>query len=206
MTSESFLVADISAKNLGPNQPLSVGAKDGLAILAPMAEPGRWTTQDGSVDIRRATPDDAERVLHFWRDSGASMSVTDEPEYVRLVTQHPSAVLLLAVLEARLSAVWSEPLTVGVGISTAWWSAPSIAPRHCSTARSSNRGGVLDVGCQALTVLVEVDRPWAAEFWNAMGYPPDKHIVRRLGLLEPPSDGASERLFRKSRPRLCVYN
>jgi hypothetical protein len=30
---------------------------------------------------------------------------------------------------------------------------------------------------------VEADRPWAAEFWTAIGYPRDDHIVRHLGIL-----------------------
>ena len=38
--------------------------------------------------------------------------------------------------------------------------------------------------CTVSTVLVEVDRPWAAEFWKSVGYPRDEHIVRHLGILD----------------------
>jgi GNAT superfamily N-acetyltransferase len=38
-------------------------------------------------------------------------------------------------------------------------------------------------GVRRITVLVEADRPWAAEFWTAIGYPRDDHIVRHLGIL-----------------------
>ena len=43
--------------------------------------------------IRRATPEDAESILRFWNDSGASMGATDEVRHVRRVTENPAAVL-----------------------------------------------------------------------------------------------------------------
>jgi hypothetical protein len=35
-----------------------------------------------------------------------------------------------------------------------------------------------------ITVLIEVDRPWAMEFWTAVGYPRDDRIVRHVGTLD----------------------
>jgi hypothetical protein len=34
-----------------------------------------------------------------------------------------------------------------------------------------------------VTALVETDRPWAAAFWTAVGYPVDERIVRHLRAL-----------------------
>src|SRR6185295_7515947 len=39
-------------------------------------------------------------------------------------------------------------------------------------------------GVRRITVLIEVDRPWAVEFWTAVGYPRDDHIVRHVGTLD----------------------
>jgi GNAT superfamily N-acetyltransferase len=38
-------------------------------------------------------------------------------------------------------------------------------------------------GVRRVTVLIEVDRPWAMEFWTAVGYPRDDRIVRHVGTL-----------------------
>jgi hypothetical protein len=39
-------------------------------------------------------------------------------------------------------------------------------------------------GARRITVLIEVDRPWAVDFWTAVGYPRDEHIVRHVGMLD----------------------
>jgi len=35
-----------------------------------------------------------------------------------------------------------------------------------------------------ITVLIEVDRPWAVAFWTAVGYPRDDRIVRHVGTMD----------------------
>jgi len=35
------------------------------------------------MNLRAATPDDAERIVRFWHDSGASMGPTDSVAFVR---------------------------------------------------------------------------------------------------------------------------
>ena len=40
-------------------------------------------------------------------------------------------------------------------------------------------------GVRRVTVLVEVDRPEAAAFWTAIGYPRDDHVVRHVGVVKP---------------------
>jgi GNAT superfamily N-acetyltransferase len=42
-------------------------------------------------------------------------------------------------------------------------------------------------GVQRMTVLIEVDRPWATAFWTAAGYPRDDRIVRHVGTLTAPT-------------------
>jgi GNAT superfamily N-acetyltransferase len=43
-------------------------------------------------------------------------------------------------------------------------------------------------GVKRITVLVETDRPWAIEFWSAVGYPRDDHVVRHVGRLDDEYD------------------
>jgi hypothetical protein len=44
------------------------------------------------MTFRRATPGDAESILQFWTASGASLSTTDEEEYVRHAASNQMAV------------------------------------------------------------------------------------------------------------------
>ena len=41
-------------------------------------------------------------------------------------------------------------------------------------------------GVRRITVLIEVGRPWAMDFWTAVGYPRDDRIVRHVRALEQP--------------------
>lgn len=138
---------------------------------------------DRSMEFRRARPDDAESILRFWKDSGASMSTTDEVVYVRRVTENPAAVFLLALVDGRI---------VGslLGTFDGWRGNMYrlvVAPEH--RRQGIGRGLVRQVehvlwewGVKRTTVLIEVDRPGAMEFWSAVGYPRDEHVVRHLGM------------------------
>lgn len=145
------------------------------------------------MEFRRATPEDAESILRFWNDAGASMSATDEAKYVRRVTENPAAVLVLALIDGTI---------VGslLGTFDGWRGnlyRLVVAPDH-------RRQGIgrrlvhlveqvfLEWGVKRTTVLVEVDRPSAMAFWPAVGYPRDQHVVRHVGIRSTPdAKGAS---------------
>ena len=55
-----------------------------------------------SMEFRTATADDAERILRFWHESGASTGATDHEEHVRRVVANPAAVLILAVVDDEI--------------------------------------------------------------------------------------------------------
>src|SRR5687768_14801445 len=55
-----------------------------------------------TVTFRRATPDDSDSILRFWKNSGASMSTTDEEDHVRRVTVNPAAVFVLALMDGDI--------------------------------------------------------------------------------------------------------
>jgi GNAT superfamily N-acetyltransferase len=137
------------------------------------------------MEFRTATPDDAELILRFWKDSGASMGPTDQVEQVRRVVNNPAAVLVLAVAESGI---------VGslLGTFDGWrgnmyrlvvhpgWRRQGIARRLVQHVEHK----FTEWGVRRITVLIEVDRPWAVEFWTAVGYPRDDHIVRHVGTLD----------------------
>jgi GNAT superfamily N-acetyltransferase len=110
------------------------------------------------------------------------MSTTDEPGYIRQVTENPAAVFVLALLDGQI---------VGslLGTFDGWRGNMYrlvVHPEH-------RRQGIgrelvrrveqvfLERGVRRTTVLIEVDRPHAMEFWSAVGYPRDEHVVRHLG-------------------------
>jgi GNAT superfamily N-acetyltransferase len=135
------------------------------------------------MTFRRAMPDDAEPILKFWKNSGASMSTTDELEYVRRVAINPAAVFLLAIDE-------NEIIGSLLGTFDGWRGnmyrlVVSSHHRRQGIGRELVRR-VEDAFSQwdvrRITVLIEVDRPSAMEFWTAVGYPRDEHVVRHLGV------------------------
>jgi GNAT superfamily N-acetyltransferase len=141
------------------------------------------------MEFRRATRSDAESILRFWKDSGASMSATDEVEYVRRLAENPGAVLLLAIVEGEI---------VGslLGTFDGWRGNMYRLVVHPSRRRQGIARQLvrrveevfLKWGVKRITVLVETDRPWAMEFWSSVGYPRDDHVVRHVGRLDDEYD------------------
>ena len=137
-----------------------------------------------SMTFRRAIPDDAESILQFWRDSGASMSTTDEVEYVRRVANNPMAVFLLAVAD-------NEIIGSLIGTFDGWrGNMYRLVVRPDRRRQGIARQLVRQVeqvfaewGVRRVTALVEADRPTAMAFWSAVGYPRDTHVVRHLAVL-----------------------
>jgi len=144
------------------------------------------------TEFRYATPDDAEPILRLWKESGASIGVTDHIEQIRRVATNPASVFLLAV-------DGDEIVGTLLGAYDGWRGNMYrlvVDPRR----RRQGLGRELvrrvervftQWGVRRITVLVEADRPWAADFWTAIGYPRDERIVRHLGILESGTVGTS---------------
>ena len=137
------------------------------------------------MEFRTATPHDAERILRFWQESGTSMGATDQVEHVRRVVENPAAVLILAVAD-------DEIIGTLLGAFDGWRGNMYRLVVHPNRRRQGiGRHLVREVehvfagwGVRRVTVLIEVDRPWAMDFWAAVGYPRDNRIVRHVGTLE----------------------
>lgn len=113
------------------------------------------------------------------------MSTTDEVEYVRRVANNPMAVLLLAMVEREI---------VGslLGTFDGWRGNMYRLVVHPDRRRQGIARELVrrvesvfqEWGVRRITVLIELDRPGAQEFWTAVGYPRDAHVVRHLGILD----------------------
>ena len=137
------------------------------------------------MQFRTATADDAERILRFWQESGASMGPTDRVDELRRVVINPAAALVLAVVEGEIIGTL-------LGTFDGWRGNMYRLVVHPSRRREGIARQLVrhveqifvEWGVRRITVLIEVDRPWAIEFWTAVGYPRDHHIVRHVGALE----------------------
>jgi len=143
------------------------------------------------VEFRTAMPNDAESIVRFWLESSASASVTDTVEDVRRVTANPAARMVLAVADAEIVGTL-------LGTFDGWrGNMYRLVVRPDQRRRGIGRHLVRQMeqlfaawGVRRVTVLIEVDRPWAVAFWAAAGYPRDERIVRHVGTLsEQGSEG-----------------
>ena len=70
-----------------------------------------------TVDLRRATPDDAEAIVRFWHESGASMSPGDSVGNVARAIANPAARLMLAETDRLVvhPSRWATAFWTAVG-------------------------------------------------------------------------------------------
>ena len=138
-----------------------------------------------TIDLRPAIVDDAERIVRFWHDSGASIGLCDSPEEVRRAVANPAARLIVA--EAGEDIVGTL-----LGTFDGWRGNMYRLVVHPSRRRQGIGRRLVkrieqffaEQGARRITVLIEADRPWALAFWTAVGYPFDPRIVRHVGTLD----------------------
>jgi hypothetical protein len=91
------------------------------------------------MKCRRARPDEAESILRFWKDSGASMSTTDEAGYIRRVTENPAVVFLLALLDGKIVGSLLSMAGAATCIGWSWLLNIGATASHESSCVASNR-------------------------------------------------------------------
>jgi GNAT superfamily N-acetyltransferase len=137
-----------------------------------------------AIEFVRAVLDDADQIVRFWQESGASMGISDTVDRVRRVLGTPAAVLMLAVGDGTIVGTL-------LGADDGWRGNLYRLVVHPSRRREGIARQLArhiervfaEWGVRRITVLIEVDRPWAIDFWTAVGYPRDDHIVRQVGTL-----------------------
>jgi ribosomal protein S18 acetylase RimI-like enzyme len=134
-----------------------------------------------SWSIRDCRQDEAEAILEFWRQSGATPSATDNVEEIRRAIADSPAFVLVAELGGQL---------VGsiIGSFDGWRGNiyrlvvhPQYRRRGLAralVAQVENR--LRQQGAKRITALVEKDHSWATAtaFWEAVGYGLDQRMVR----------------------------
>jgi GNAT superfamily N-acetyltransferase len=133
--------------------------------------------------FRSAT--DADRIVRFWHNSGASMTPLDSVECVRRLIAHPTARLLLAEADGEIIGTL-------IGTFDGWRGNMYRLVVHPDRRREGIgrqlvrriEGFFAECGARRITVLIEADRPWAVAFWTAIGYPFDPRILRHVGTLD----------------------
>jgi ribosomal protein S18 acetylase RimI-like enzyme len=138
-----------------------------------------------SWSIRPATLDDVNGVLGLWREAGAEVTQTDDPEALRLLIDRDPGGLLVAIEDAR-----------PVGTIVAAWDGwrgqmyrlavhPSARRRGLGTALvRAAEDRLTELGARRVAAVVVDDETVALAFWDAMGYERAPH-ARFTRTLQP---------------------
>jgi len=129
--------------------------------------------------IRQCRAEEAESVLAFWREAGASPSVSDSVADIRRAILQSSARFLVAEVDGKL-------IGTVIGSFDGWRAnfyrlavLPAYRRRGLARALVAEiEAWLIRQGAKKIGALVENDRPGSMAFWQAAGYRPDPRIIR----------------------------
>jgi GNAT superfamily N-acetyltransferase len=117
------------------------------------------------VAFRTAMPHDAESIVRFWLESGASMSVTDTVEDVRRVTANSAARMVLAVDGDDIVGTLLGTFDGWRGNMYRLVVRPDRRRQGIGRQIVRQMEQLFDAwGVRRVTILIEVDRPGAVAF------------------------------------------
>ena len=136
------------------------------------------------MTIQRATVGDADALVAFWAAAGASMGNTDNADCVRSAIVYSRAVMLLAVDQGRIVGTLLGTFDGWRGHMYRLVVDTTQRRRGIATSLVREMEQLFkEWGVKRVNVLVERDRPWAAAFWTAVGYPRDEWMDRHVASL-----------------------
>ena len=143
-----------------------------------------------AVQIRRATPHDADEIVALWKRAGATESVTDRPVDVRRAIARDNVAFVIASADGGDDG-GGRVIGSIIGTFDGWRGNMyrlAVDPAH--RRRGVARALVAEVerafsgwGVRRVTALVERDHPWAVAFWRAAGYLLDERMDRYVRML-----------------------
>jgi ribosomal protein S18 acetylase RimI-like enzyme len=131
------------------------------------------------VQIRNATPDDADAVLALWKVSDATPSVTDSADALRRIATRAEVAFLVAVADGAV--VGSIIAAFDGWRGNVYRLATHPHHRRRGIARSllaCAEEALRAWGARRITALVENAHPDAVGFWRSTGFVDDKRISR----------------------------
>lgn len=137
--------------------------------------------QADGLSIRESRMEDVDVVLELWRQADATPGVTDNANDLRRAVSESFAHVLVAEIGGRV---------IGsiIGTFDGWRGniyRLAVHPDHrrqgiARALVAEVEGRLTRQGARRITALVEKDHPWAMSFWEAVGYPVDERVVRRV--------------------------
>lgn len=134
---------------------------------------------NASYSIRDAQIEDAEAILAFWSEAGATPSHSDNVDAIRHVISDDAASVLLAVSGERIIGSVIEGFDGWRGSIYRLAVHPEFRRKGIARALVAEAEKRLAArGVKRIGALVEFDHGDAVGFWKASGYKPDERLKR----------------------------
>jgi ribosomal protein S18 acetylase RimI-like enzyme len=135
--------------------------------------------------IREGTADDIEAVLAFWREASDHVSVSDDPDGMRLLLAHQASPLLIAEVGGEMAGTLIAAWDGWRGHFYRLAVRPALRRRGIGLAliREGERR-LRALGARRIGALVEGEDERATAFWRAAGYTLDEKMARYLKMLQ----------------------